>query len=187
MMKSGERRILHKRRWIKQRDHHSCVPIAILNILKWAGVPVTYRSAFDYWKEKVKHTVDGTHIQDYGFILSRIPEVKVKRKTLPSLAEIDAVLSEGNAVLLRAAWKTDDEIHRHILLIAGRTAKSWFLTNTFRGHAWFPKRLVETFYMENHRLRSGIYPTAWFITQNREGIAERKGKSKASGPGNHGS
>jgi hypothetical protein len=161
--KSG-RRILRKCRWIKQRDNHSCVPVAILNVLKWAGFPVTYRSAFDYWKEMVKHTAEnGTHIRDYSFIFSRMPEVKMKRKTRPSLAEIDSVLSEGNAVLLRSAWKAGDEVHRHLLLITARTQKSWFLTNTFRGHAWFPKQVVETLYMEKHRLRSGIYPTAWFI------------------------
>lgn len=163
-MNSKGRRVLHRHRWIKQRDNHSCVPVAVLNILKWAGFPATYRRDLAYWKGKVKHTAeDGAHIRDYGFLLATIPDVKLKRKTRPSLAEIDSVLSEGNAVLLRSAWKTGDDIHRHLLLIAGRTEKSWFLTNTFRGHAWFPKRLVETFYMEKHRLRSGIYPTAWFI------------------------
>ena len=163
-MENNGRRILYKRRWIKQRDNHSCVPVAILNILKWAGFPVTYRSDFDYWREKVKHTAeDGVHIRNYGFLLSRIPEVKLKRKTHPSLTEIDSALSDGNIVLLRSAWKIGGEIHGHLLLIVGRTEKSWFLTNTFRGHAWFPKRAVETLYMEKHRLRSGVYPIAWFI------------------------
>lgn len=35
------------------------------------------------------------------------------------------------------------------------------LINTFRGHTWFPKWVAEAFYLEPHRVNSGIYPTAW--------------------------
>jgi hypothetical protein len=150
-------------RWIRQRNSHSCVPVAILNMLKWAGVSITYKNNIRFWKKKVGHTQDGAHIRDYSRIFSKIPNVKLKRKTRPSLEGIDRALSEGNAVLLRSAWEMDGNIHRHILLITGRTEKSLFLTNTFRGHGWFEKSLVKAWYMEEHRLRSGTYPTAWFI------------------------
>jgi hypothetical protein len=165
-MKKDRRRILHKRRWIKQRDQHSCVPIAILNILKWAGYPATYRKDCEYWRRKVKHTTDdGAHIRDYGLVLSMIPEIRAKKVSRPSVDEIDTVLSEGNVVLLRSAWRFNGDLHRHLLLIVGRTDKSWFLTNTFRGHAWFPKPVAAALYMEQHRSRSGVYPTAWFISR----------------------
>jgi hypothetical protein len=157
------RRVLHRRRWIKQRDGHSCVPVAILNLLKWAGFSVTHRGDFHHWKAHVNHTPDGAHIRDYEVVLARISGLKLERRSRPSVVEIDAVLSEGNAVLLRSAWKAGDCVHRHLFLIMGRTEKSWFLTNTFRGHAWFPKSVVKTLYMEQQRLRSGVYPTAWFI------------------------
>ena len=154
---------IEKHRWIKQRDSFSCVTVAILNLLKWAGVSVTYESGFDYWKQKANQTHDGSHIRDYSAIFSQIPNIKFTRKTRPTLEEIDEVLFNGNTVLLRSAWDENGDIHRHILLITGRTEKSLFLTNTFRGHAWFAKWLVKAWYMEEHQLRSGIYPTAWFF------------------------
>jgi hypothetical protein len=175
-MSSNRQRILHKHRWIKQRNSHSCVPVAILNIIKWAGVPVNYESDFDYWKEKVNLSADdGAHIRDYALLLKSLPNVKLQRKSRPTPTEIDAALSKGNAVLLRSAWKSNSDIRRHLLLIVGRTEKSWFLTNTYRGHAWFPKQVVETLYMENHRLQSGIYPTAWFVCKVTEKTARKKG------------
>ena len=149
-------------KWIKQRNQHSCVPIAILNLLKWCGHSVSYRKDFGVWSEQVNHTKDGTHIRDYAAILNQIPEIRVKRVTRPTIAEIDRVLSTGSVVLLRCAWKMP-EIHRHLLLIVGRKKNKWFLTNTFRGHSWFSIDAVEEFYLEQHRLQSGIYPTAWFI------------------------
>ncbi len=154
------------RRWIRQRDGHSCVPVAILNILKWAGIRVTYRKDFAYWNDKARCTRDGAHVRDYSILLSQIPAVIATRKTRPTLGEIDDVLSEGNVVLLRSAWEAGGEIHRHLLLITNRTEKSFFMTNTFRGHAWFAKGLVKKWYLEEHHLRSGKYPTAWFVKRN---------------------
>ena len=84
------------------------------------------------------------------------------------MKDLDRALAEGKAVLLRSAWKTDEVIHRHLLLITSRTEKSFFLTNSFRGHAWFLKWLVKLWYMEEHRLQSGIYPTAWFLEKKGE-------------------
>jgi len=161
------------RNWIRQRNRHSCVPVAILNILKWAGVSVSYRNGIGYWAKKVGHTQDGTHIRDYGRIFSKIPNVKLTRKTGPSLEEIDQALLGENAVLLRSAWKIDGGIHRHIVLITSRTEKSLFLINTFRGHGWFAKGLVKAWYMEKHRLQSGIYPTAWFIRKLQANVKIR--------------
>ena len=48
-------------RWIAQKNKFSCGPIAILNILKWVGFPVSYKKDYNFWKKKCKCNCFGTH------------------------------------------------------------------------------------------------------------------------------
>jgi hypothetical protein len=94
-------------RYIGQRDHFRCGPIAVLNALKWAGVPVTEKKDLKRISKLCKCVAGrgtpkrATTIalrKSKGIILSK----KVKK---PTLKVLDEWIDNGGAVLLRYTWK----------------------------------------------------------------------------------
>ncbi len=67
---------------------------------------------------------------------------------------------KGGIVLLKSCWRNKNELNRHLVLIAKRTDKSFFLVNASGNqHGWYPKWFFEDLYMEKHQSS----PIAWFI------------------------
>jgi len=95
-----------KPRYTRQRTQSDCGPVAILNILKWAGLRATYDSSIEYIKNmaRYKHDEDfsGTHQWDLRRALNRMSRGRLKTKTIPvvHLDQLTKHVSSGGAFIL---------------------------------------------------------------------------------------
>lgn len=114
-----------KVRWVRQRDHYSCGPVAVLNILKWMGHPWTYKM-LPALQVVCKCDVDvGTGRQNIERAMAKLG-INKKRKVFPKLRDIDAHLDSGGIILLEYFWT---EFDGHYALCIGRTKKHYIMVN----------------------------------------------------------
>ena len=95
-----------KIRWVGQNDNFRCGPVAIVNILKWAGVKEWYKQAVNskmvsnLASSLLKTNSEGTLEKDMKRVLKKnINRIKVKRKS-PSLSVIKKHLKNDGIILL---------------------------------------------------------------------------------------
>ena len=122
-------------RYIKQRDHTSCGPVAVINILKWLGYKVSYDSFIHSARYLCGHEPGpegGTNITGVEKALKHLG-VKKRRVKNPSLDDIDRHIDSGGIVLLEyvAPYKNEflNKGEGHFSICIGRTAKTYILVN----------------------------------------------------------
>jgi len=106
-------------RYIRQQDEYSCGPHAIINAMKWLGMPAT-AADLPRLKEECHTTVGGgTWPKDLNIAIRKnIP--RVRWIIGPSLPQLDHYLSQGRAVILGYSYQQDDGVEdAHFTLVIG--------------------------------------------------------------------
>ncbi len=142
-------------RWLKQRGNDGCQTLAILNLLKWLGRPVTMRSFSQYRKYKW-----------YRYIF-RLKSITIHQQDYPALEQIKAHLATGGLIILRSGWKNECSAlcleqtiksrpdGLHLLIVSGCTDKSVFCVNVSvgenkHGHCWIRNERFVGLYLQQY-------------------------------------
>lgn len=144
-------------RWLRQRTNWSCVPVAVINILKWAGHRVTHRD-LRYWQRRTKQNATGASLANYEKVLRSLP-VRMRKSGQPRIPDIDRWLRQDKIVLLRSAWLRGDKVARHVFLLVARSSHHFYCVNLHGTHLWKSKTAVRHWHLQ----RRGNYPMAWYI------------------------
>jgi|3_EtaG_2_1085321.scaffolds.fasta_scaffold02560_19 hypothetical protein len=154
-------------RYISQRNRYSCGPIAILNIMKWAGYDVTYKY-LGTLKKYCGTTRQGTKESGLVSGLNKFQLLVTKYYSRVTAKVLESYINSGYvAILLISKWNNDNIPERHYLSIVGKQVK---YTNIFykvinygpEGTVvWVSrKKLIRLF---NRSLKGQRHPKAWFI------------------------
>ncbi len=106
-------------RYCKQRDRYSCGALALLNIDKFFGRPVTYKDLPKYKKLVDCKYVTGTQTPNISKVIGR-----ASRRSWVSAKRF---LSEGNCVMM--LWDEGDVAHYFIM---GMYYAEFYVVNRFR-------------------------------------------------------
>jgi len=153
-------------RWIRQRNGTTCGPIAIMNLLKWLGRPITYHKDYKYYKKKCRCKEYGTELSDFVSVLYGIEGIKISPRTVPNIGVIDEAISQGRAVVMKSALIEGGEILGHYFIVTERTDKSFFCVNVNNKHSWISKPAFRNQYLQHHAhycYLCGIAPYCWII------------------------
>lgn len=163
-------------RYVKQRDHYSCGPVAIMNILKWVGVKFNYRDRIEVLQEACKCSPPrGTKHAAFDKALRLVAEllpvdICVRRVHRPKLCQIEEHLRSGGAVVLNYRWEADEEgFSRHFMLLTKVYGDGkYFLTvNDNRQGPAVRAIHRQTFKKVNLRFqRTDRHYKAWFVSLN---------------------
>lgn len=122
-------------RYVRQKDYTSCGPIALINILKWIGVNVTYNNFIEMARGLCGHEPGhegGT--RDHGMMIAfRKLRISYSRRKNPTLAQIDFHLDSGDIILLDYTMGMNkrrvSSLEKHFVLIIERTPKMYTVVN----------------------------------------------------------
>ena len=151
-------------RWIKQRNSYSCGPVAMLNVLKWAGLDVSYNQHFEEWSEHCRCDETGTNA--LGRALKKLSRfVLVGKPESSNLRRIKSQAKRGCGIILYSAAFDFTEpglIACHLSFIPEATKYSVFMTNGAFGHSYIPDYFFKQDYLGKWNVRPGNerFPTA---------------------------
>jgi len=161
-------------RFVRQRDNYSCGPVAIMNVLKWAGHPINYQDSISQLQRLCNcRPKDGKGTMHSDFdralrkIADRLGSFKVRRVHRPALSEIEEHLQAGGLVILNYYWRKKGEGYRHFSILADvKPSGKYFLTVNDFAHGP-AERIVSRKKFKNFNLRfQRVDPhyKAWFIS-----------------------
>jgi len=169
----------------------SCVPIAIMNSLKWAGKKVTKKDLAKFHRLVNKPRARGVQfLKTAPFILKQelgmdsFPKIAMAHHGRTFKREsIDKELEKGNAVLLNYYWYVGPRRHKrpefrnladgidgHCMLIIGKRGNRYVCVNSrtknvvgLRSSGWIDRRLAFKYYNE----KTGIHAFAMGLVVER--------------------
>ncbi len=158
-------------RYIKQRDKYRCGPVALMNILKWGGRWLTYDDMRDSLTALCRCTPEGgtgwgKFDQGLRKVAKRHKGFTVEKVRRPRLAEIEAHLRGGGALVLNYQWEYLGNENRHYSLMVGisDSGRSFRIVNgRKRGRAakWIRREKFKNW--ELRFQRTDQHHQAWFI------------------------
>lgn len=157
-------------RFVKQKDQYSCGPIAIMNALKWAGLPATYRTHFHKIRSLCKTTMSwGTTPDNMTMaLLKHSKYLNFTTKSLVTLKEIEKHLDAGGAVILEYWFKDEKDYDGHYVFIFREHGHDFMAVNAMLGSPAAqpcPRELLKSM-LSCKKYRHTGSPSAWFITRN---------------------
>lgn len=106
-------------RYIRQRDNYSCGPVALLNALKWAGrTKGTSYATLPSWRGTCQtDRRTGTSFTNLFRAARMLPVLGAKKaKPTVRLADIDAHLKRGGAVILGSVSELMSDFHWFLVI-----------------------------------------------------------------------
>jgi hypothetical protein len=126
-------------RWIRQKDEYSCGPIAVANVLKWAGVPTSWKRSKRSLQKLCRTNKDlGTNENDMEAALRKLGagHITVQRRVRWKMAElIGHVESRGCVVVdftvpfrynMARPWNQRECHYAVCVDIMGEEGEEWF-------------------------------------------------------------
>lgn len=160
-------------RYIRQPDEISCGPTAILNALKWAGLPVTHDDLPKIqFACKTANAIDpndtenaGTYDHDFDRTLryAGAPAFKVKRKSNFSFKSVKDHLLAGGAVCIGYYWEEKGQEGAHFAIIERIEGGYWITVNDHLSKTAV-KRRKEATVRKWLTLKKNGCPSVWFLT-----------------------
>lgn len=154
-------------RYIKQRDHHSCGPVALLNALKWAGYKVSYNKHFRSIYRSCKCSDTGTFDCDFDSAIRRYRHLIVMPEDgpfeQPYIGLIDEHLDNGGAVVFSYIYKSCRGMDSHLSLCIGRSGKTYMFVNDSEFKPTICKRKRKTVVKMLKFKDDGVGSFVWFI------------------------
>lgn len=151
-------------RYVKQRDHYTCGPIAVINICKWAGYKVTLKEIKKF--KKLTNCIDGTYSEDLEKALKKLGKkyfqlgAKLEDKEV-TIRKIERHCKKKGIVLLNYQWP--DSTSFHYILVIKLTKHRVRVVNYFPEGA--ASRLIyrTTF---KKLIKNREHVIAWLINEN---------------------
>lgn len=150
-------------KYINQIDKYSCGPIAILNVMRWAGCKTPYsyiyclRSILNIRKEK------GSWSTDIDRLLRCINKVHVLKHDFIKLEYINTVLTNNKIVVLQHPVKVNEG---HFTIIVSKQNNRYKLLNPFYSSSYLSKsKLLK---LLNRTWPDGVRNKAWIITKKTQ-------------------
>lgn len=108
-------------RYIKQTDDSTCVPVALMNLAKWAGYKVTLENHLDIFKRAVnwKGTTDQLSLCQSAMILPGVSIYGVCHT--PSISTFISELKLGHSALFKYIPHKEGSESAHVAFCAGIT------------------------------------------------------------------
>ena len=123
-----------KIKYVKQKDTYTCGPVALINVLRWAGqlkVNPKYLKAIKAICFTDKN--QGTYSKEFDRAIKYFrPIIKIKTKKKPDLKDIDNCVDKGGIVVIGYVYKFHEIEQAHFALIIGRTKTRYILVNDSR-------------------------------------------------------
>lgn len=105
-------------RYVKQKDEYNCGPIAIVNVLKWAGLPLTYGSMHIFNHLMGTSIRKGTRRLEMSKTLKLFKQIiNFRHKNEPSVEDIRNHLDKGGIAILLIRWIEDGESWGHYFVV----------------------------------------------------------------------
>ena len=96
-------------RFLRQRDQYSCGPVSVINALKWAGLPLSYRKHYKKIKKKCKTDKGwGTYTHNITKTLGGFKEIWFETVPLITYRQLKDHLMNGGAAILEYWYREDD-------------------------------------------------------------------------------
>lgn len=164
-----QRRRLKKIRWCRQRDRHSCGPVAALNALKWAGVPATYKNMYRKLYKLCWTDEKGTFAQELDNVLRGLGSIcnfKVTRLRNTDIQTVtEHIMHPNKAIILNYTHK-----HGGHFSFWPVTDGKWYLgINDMRDYTLMAySRARFRYYLRPHHpeWRAWGYPVVWSLTRH---------------------
>lgn len=151
-----------RHRWIKQRNGHSCVPVAFLNLMKWNGQRVSYKRDYTRLYKLTECSKDGAG--DWTTCLSLIKNTICETIKFPTYEQIWEATRAGSAVLLRTGFFSQRQLCGHLMMVvAPEKGSGIFCVNTGDGHLQLNRRMFESWYLQRIERQGRIFPVARII------------------------
>lgn len=154
-------------RYVHQPDPVSCGPVAVINVAKYYNMPLTLKHDFPWIRQACDPGEQGITPDKLEKILHEVFDefLVIKRRLPKNFAEIDKFLKRSDAVIvLGYAWSDRKYGWRaHWTVITGRNSDGSFevLNDNGRSVSFLPPKALSALL----RNQSGIFPTAFFITE----------------------
>ena len=138
-------------RYCKQRDDYSCVPVAILNALKWQGRHVTLKD-LPYIKEKVGTTYAGTSYHCWKRKVAKL--LKGKIRPLLKWHQFKKELETGKVFIIDCEYKHHGVWAGHGSFVSGIKDKKVIAHNFYENESTslVPFREFKKYYKKNRAL-----------------------------------
>lgn len=150
-------------RYTKQRRVADCVPVALMNILKWSGKKFDYNYAYKPFKELLGTDYSGT-CQKKELSMMRILDlagfpIHVKRKI--NLADVDQAIKQECILSVCSCLNWYSDPFLHVYLVVGANSEEIQLVNAHGSRAvqWMPRKDFKTVYLQ----RVGKFPNGFVI------------------------
>lgn len=162
-------------RYVIQPDKISCGPTAIINALKWAGVPTSLQDLPKIqFSCKTVNPVDptnveaaGTYDHDFDRTLryAGAPVFTVKKKSRPSFKSVKDHLAGGGAICIGYWWMEEGEENAHFAFIEGLKGSRWIVVNDHASTKEPTKLRNEKTVRKWLTTRKNGCPAVWFLTR----------------------
>ncbi len=160
-----------KIRYVGQRDKSSCGPIAILNILKWAGKKISAKKNINIIRDMCKCGMYGnlgTRPSRLDIVINNIKSIKVKRtKHFAKMGEVNKHIDSGGACVMRIVWSDRKKTQGHYTLCVGRNKRGYKMVNLYSDRKTLcyanKKQMKEMLYNSVLDFNGRADPIVWFI------------------------
>ncbi len=118
-------------RYVHQKNSYSCAPTAIINVAKWANLPITFKHDFNWIKKDIKMSKNGAYLANINkFIRKEYGKyIKIIYKKNPYFLDVKEHIENGGAVLLNYPFKIGKQNNCHIVLITKIIKNKWLVHN----------------------------------------------------------
>lgn len=156
-------------RYCKQRDHYSCGPLAILNLLKHLGYAYTYKDMPKLRRKLKTSRRGGTWICHLDHFIRK--QFKIKKVCAQAnLSTIQEWVSQEYPVVVnwRRYVKKEKRWRAHVILVLKVTKYYIYGVNLFTNSPAYTKVAKHGFrrrYYSRSHYRNKFLPTAWIINE----------------------
>jgi hypothetical protein len=151
-------------RYLKQKDNHSCGPIALMNVARWAGSKIKYKDlpAVQDLCDCDPKSKRGTTAVNLHYILNTIPNIKSNYSYIPyiNIKSVNNWIDDKNIILLRYDICYKHNWHGHFTVITGRNSSAYLLQNDCP--STMGRDRLRYHLTPNHNMRR---TEAWFISR----------------------
>ncbi len=159
-------------RYCSQRDHRSCAPVAILNIMKHFGYGVTY-DVVPILQLFLGTNDKGTNVPDIEDALKEFRAWEVQ-KFYPSLTNIRRHLKKNNVILITYAQRVRGSWTGHACVIVEENELGFKVLNDLKKTISYQSEKVLRPCTRARCLGRTRFPVAWAINEKKNRTSNRR-------------
>lgn len=154
-------------RFARQPHDYSCGPTAILNAMKWVGIPASLRCDYNTLVDLCEAEPNGTAIPAFDRVLRENVESHafVRRKYRPTLREVEKWIKDPACIVALCYWHDnsyDSDGHYMLMTEVSNDGKEFNCINDGKTSMFRDREKIKM-YLRNRRRAKNKLPVAWFI------------------------